>query len=101
MAKARAKTNWTAVRRNQYATKRALLILLMGSKCRWCGERRPWRLEFHHLVKSKNGHAGRTSRLTRLRRYMREWLDGECVLACGKCNKRLGPPPGRADEEPF
>ena len=38
------------------------------------------------------------SRKKRIRNYMREWLDGTCVLACGKCNKKLGAP---TDEEPI
>lgn len=81
--------------RRRYNVQRTLLILLMGSKCSYCQERRPWVLEFHHVVRSKvfNGHAGKTSRKKRIRNYMREWLDGVCVLSCSKCNKQQGVPP--------
>lgn len=85
----------------RYVVQRTLLILMMGCKCAYCQERRPWKLEFHHLVKSRNGHAGRTSRTQRIRWYMRGWLDGELVLACGRCNKKQGEPPPRGDEEPI
>ena len=84
----------------RYHTQRLLLILLMGSKCKFCAERRPWKLEFHHTKKSKNGHGGKTSRHQRIRWYMRDWGNGELVLACGKCNKKQGEPPSD-NEEPI
>ena len=92
----------TSANRRRYVVQRTLLILIMGSKCAYCPERRPWKLEFHHTVKSANGHAGKTSRHQRIRWYMREWLDGTVVLACGKCNKKLGVPPAPNESEiPF
>lgn len=80
----------------RYSVQRTLLILLMGSKCAFCPERRPWMLEFHHK-KKRAWDPGKTSRHRRIRRYMSEWAEGKVVLACGDCNKRLGQP---ADEEP-
>lgn len=88
----------------KYSVQRTLLILLMGSKCRYCPERRPWKLEFHHTRKAAWTPA-KTSRHRRVRLYMRDWAAGVCVLACGKCNKKQGVPPlpnGQAEEEiPF
>lgn len=81
-----------AADRRRYNVQRTLLILMMGSKCAYCQERRPWKLEFHHVVRSKNGQAGRTSRKRRIRWYMQDWLNGECVLACSTCNKKKGMP---------
>ncbi len=86
--------------RRRYETQRTLLILIMGCKCAYCPERRPWELEFHHTVKSKNGHAGRTSKHQRIRWYMQDWLNGICVLACSKCNKKKGAPPD-PEEKPI
>ena len=37
----------------RYAVQRTLLILLMGSKCRYCSERRPWNLKFHHTKRPR------------------------------------------------
>lgn len=84
----------------RYHTQRLLLILLMGSKCKFCSERRPWKLEFHHTKKSKNGNAAKTSRHQRIRWYTRDWSNGELVLACSRCNKKQGEPPD-PDEKPI
>ena len=84
----------------RYHTQRLLLILLMGSKCKYCQERRPWRLEFHHKEKSEYGSGGNTSRHQRIRWYMREWGKGILVLACSKCNKKQGEPPA-PNEKPI
>jgi hypothetical protein len=75
----------------RYSVQRTLLILLMGSKCKYCPERRPWRLEFHH---TDNGgwEPEKTSRHRRIRLYMRDWSNGILVLACTKCNKKMGKP---------
>lgn len=73
------------------ATKRLLAILFMGSKCRYCEERRPWKLEFHH-TSTPSWRPRNTARWRRLRLYLRDWLDGICVLACGSCNKKKGRP---------
>lgn len=75
----------------KYTVQRTLLILLMGSKCGYCSERRPWRLEFHH-TKRRTWNPAKTSRHQRIRLYMRDWSMGVCVLACGKCNKKAGQP---------
>jgi hypothetical protein len=85
--------------KRKYNVQRTLLILLMGSKCAYCQERRPWVLEFHHTVRVKKQGCN-TGRLRRIRLYMREWLDGVCVLACGTCNKKKGQPPN-PNEEPI
>lgn len=82
----------------KYAVQRTLLILLMGSKCKYCPERRPWKLEFHH-TKRVDWNPAKTSRHRRIKRYMLDWGAGVCVLACGTCNKRLGQPAERADGE--
>ena len=81
----------------RYVTQRVLLILLMGSKCEYCQERRPWKLEFHHL-KRVAWKGEKTSRHRRIRLYMHDWAEGLCVLACGKCNKKLGRPAEAASQ---
>lgn len=81
----------------RYVVKRTLLILLMGSKCRYCPERRPWKLEFHH-TQWRDWTPAKTSRNRRVQRYAQDWANGKCVLACGNCNKRIGQP--RAVSEP-
>jgi hypothetical protein len=83
----------------RYVFQRLILIQLMGSKCRYCPERRPWKLEFHHTVKS-DWDPAKTSRHRRIRLYARDWAKRECVLACGTCNKKQGMPP-YPDEEPI
>lgn len=83
-----------------YATRRTLLILLMGSKCKYCSERCPWLLEFHH-TKKRSWSAAKTSRNHRIRLYMQDYSNGMLVLACGRCNKKLGSPPGDEDPLPF
>lgn len=80
-----------AAENRRYAVRRTLLILLMGAKCRFCPERRPWKLEFHHTVK-RTWNPHKTSRNRRVQRYAQDWANGECVLACGRCNKKLGEP---------
>lgn len=80
-----------AAENRRYATRRTLLILLMGSKCRYCPERRPWRLEFHHTAK-RGWNPHKTSRNRRLQRYVQDYGNGCLVLACSKCNKKLGEP---------
>lgn len=82
----------------RYHTQRTLLILLMGSRCKYCSERRPWKLEFHH-TDPRAWKPHKTSRHRRIRRYMREWSEGRVVLACTKCNKRLGQPVANGDDE--
>jgi len=77
---------------HRYAVQRTLLILLMGSKCAYCQERRPWRLEFHHL-KRPTWRPQKTSRHRRIRLYMKDWSENALVLACGRCNKTKGQPP--------
>lgn len=87
----------------RYACQRTLLILLMGSKCEYCQERRPWKLEFHHIKRS-DWRPDKTSRHRRIKLYMRDWSLGICVLACGRCNKRNGEPEreqGDEDAIPF
>jgi hypothetical protein len=87
----------------RYAVQRTLLILLMGSKCKYCQERRPWFLEFHHL-KRPDWNPAKTSRHRRIRLYMRDWSNGVLVLACGTCNKCNGKPEEEAavyDDVPF
>ena len=76
----------------RYVTQRTLLIALMGSKCAFCSERRPWKLEFHHKVKA-DWYPQSTSRHRRIRLYARDWGAGIVCLACGTCNKKLGAPP--------
>ena len=100
-----SKESQKLAKRRKYDTQRMLLILMMGSKCAYCQERRPWELEFHHTVQTSrqpNDRQGmHTSRHQRIRWYMRDWLDGRCVLACSKCNKKKGQPPlaeGEVDE---
>lgn len=83
-----------------YATKRTLLILLMGSKCKYCPERRPWKLEFHHTLKA-DWNPAKTSRLRRVKLYLKDYAAGICVLACGRCNKKQGTPPSTDEEIPF
>lgn len=78
--------------RRRYEIKRTLLILLMGAKCAYCPERRPWMLEFHHTERVE-WKAYKTSRHRRIKLYMRDWANGVCVLACGACNKKKGQPP--------
>lgn len=82
----------------RHNVQRTLLILLMGSKCAYCPERRPWMLEFHH-TKRVNWRPAKTSRTRRIRRYAQDWSNGICVLACGTCNKKKGRPPA-TDECP-
>ena len=82
----------------RYATQRTLLILLMGSKCKYCPERRPWVLEFHHTARP-NWDSKKTSRHRRIKLWIKDYADGSLVLACGRCNKRIGQPPGK--EVPF
>ena len=89
-----------AADRRRYHTQRVLLILLMGSKCCRCSERRPWKLEFHHTEES-DWNPAKTSRHRRIRLYMRDWANGICKLACGTCNKKLGAPPSNGAEEPI
>jgi hypothetical protein len=85
----------------RYVTQRTLAILLMGSKCKYCPERRPWRLEFHH-TRRVDWCPAKTSRCRRIRRYIQDWSNGICVLDCGTCNKRQGQPEESAVEElPF
>jgi hypothetical protein len=81
----------TAVNARRASTMRTLLILLMGSKCHYCPERRPWKMEFHH-TKPPKWRPARTSRHRRIKLYARDWGDGICVLACGSCNKKKGSP---------
>ncbi len=82
-------------RRRNYRKARRLLIIEMGGRCHYCPRVR--RLEFHHKAR-RLWRAEKTSRWVRLARYRREWLAGAVVLACPKCNKRLGqPPPGDED----
>jgi hypothetical protein len=83
----------------RYGTQRTLLILLMGSKCAYCQERRPWELEFHHEKKA-SWNPTKTSRHQRIRLYMRDWCNKILVLACGACNKKRGAPPA-PDDVPF
>jgi len=83
--------------RRQYEIKRALLILLMGSKCKYCNERRPWKLEFHHTKKA-GWSPTKTSRRKRIHMYLCDYAKGICVLACGTCNKKKGQP---TDKEPI
>lgn len=82
--------------RKRYEVQRVLAILIMGSKCEYCQERRPWMLEFHHL-KRVSWKAHKTSRHMRIKLYLRDWGDGICVLACGGCNKKKGQPPADKD----
>ncbi len=87
----------------RYATQRTLLILLMGSKCKYCQERRPWLLEFHHTRKA-DWNPAKTSRHRRLKLWLNDLAAGILVLACGPCNKRKGAPPlpaGVVEEIPF
>lgn len=84
----------------RYSVQRTLLILLMGSKCSYCTERRPWKLEFHHTRKC-DWRPTNTSRHQRIRLYMRDWSNGVCVLACSKCNKKQGEPESDGGEEPI
>jgi hypothetical protein len=84
----------------RYGTQRTLLILLLGSKCKYCPERRPWRLEFHHL-KVPSWRPEKTARHRRIRRYMQDWAEGILVLACGKCNRKYGRPPDPPEPVPF
>lgn len=81
----------------RYVIQRTLLILLMGAKCKFCPERRPERLQFHHKYRPK-WRPQKTARHMRIRLYARDWGAGECVLACGRCNKKLGQPPLRPGE---
>lgn len=81
----------------RYVVQRTLVILLMGCKCHYCPERRPEKLEFHHKF-APRWSPTKTSRCMRIRRYLRDWLDKELVLACGRCNKRQGAPPPRKGE---
>lgn len=76
----------------RYSVQRTLLILFLSSKCRYCPERRPWKLEFHH-TKKRDWTPAKTSRHQRIRLYFRDCANGRCVLACSKCNKKKGPPP--------
>jgi len=76
----------------RYSHQRQLLIMLMGSKCHYCPERRPWELEFHHTVKVK-WYPAKTSRHRRIKLWMLDYCEGRLVLACGTCNKRQGVPP--------
>lgn len=84
--------------RRIYTTKRTLLILLLGSKCSYCQERRPWMLQFHH-TKRPCWSPHKTSRHRRIKLYMQDWANGILVLACGKCNKQRGQPD--EDSVPF
>lgn len=75
----------------RYFHQRQLLILLMGCKCKYCPERRPWELEFHHL-KRPDWDASRTSRHRRIKLWAKDWGNGHLTLACGTCNKKQGQP---------
>lgn len=94
-----SKRDYTAERVAQTAIRRQILIRAMGGKCEYCPCNDPTKLEFHH----KHEHGPRewkthnTSRWTRQAIYEREFIEGKIELACGDCNKRLGPPPDPTD----
>jgi hypothetical protein len=96
-----SKESWRLATNRRYVVQRTLLIQLMGGKCVYCpkssAETRLWELEFHHTVQP-NWRPAKTSRHRRIRLYARDWGNGELVLACGTCNKKLGQPPPRAGE---
>ncbi len=67
-------------------------------RCFLCGGESE--LEIHHAFNRK-WIASQSSRWQRQIVYEREFEDSQVVLACGTCNKRLGPPTNPNDEVPF
>lgn len=81
---------WTRAKRLRvYRQRRRLLVKEMGGECTYCGKKR--KLEFHHTAPRRWRNCG-TNRLRRLALCREEWLAGECVLACHKCNCGQGSP---------
>lgn len=74
----------TVWRRNQYYKLRDKLIEDMGGKCEICGS--TVKLEVDHKD-GRDWDLHKPNRLTRIRRYRKEWEQRLVRLLCKKCNQ--------------